>query len=65
MDELQKDISFKDKSDYELGSVTYKVTAHFDPGQESLKSKVSTLLGGALRKLSSDNIAVNHNHAVE
>ena len=45
MDYINKDtIEFENKTKYKFGAITYIVTAHFYEENETLKTKISTLL---------------------
>lgn len=47
------------QTEYKVGTVTYKVTAHFSSERDTLKSKIFSLLGEAVHKDAARIIAEN------
>jgi len=54
MEDTKNLVQFKNNEKYKVGAVTYDVTAHFLSDNETLKSKLSTLILSDLRKTKTD-----------
>lgn len=66
MDAPKKNIvPFTEKTKYEIGAVTYDVTAHFYDDEETIKSKINSLLINDVNKSKTPNVlACSHDNKV-
>jgi hypothetical protein len=60
-DTVDRKISFPKHTDYQMGAVTYQVSAHFNEDGKTLKSKINSLLTTETQKSLNRIFAANDN----